>query len=420
MSMPLLVMKFGGTSVADLDRIANAAQKVQREVERGYDVIVIVSAMSGKTNEMVGWVEKTSPLYDAREYDAVVSSGENVTAGLMALRLQEMGIAARSWQGWQVPINTTSAHGAARFVSIPRENMDAKFAEGFKVMVVAGFQGVSAEGRITTLGRGGSDTTAVAFAAAFGAERCDIYTDVDGVYTTDPRITDKARKLEKIAFEEMLELASLGAKVLQTRSVELAMRYKVRLRVLSSFEDTDETSGTLVCDEDEIMESKVVSGVAYSRDEAKMTLVKVEDRPGIAAAIFGPLADAGVNVDMIVQNISELDDPTDKRAYTDMTFSLPTNQVERARKAMEEAKAAGKFAYGNLVTDTDVAKISVVGIGMRSQVGVAAKMFAALAAENVNIKVISTSEIKISVLIDRKYMELAVQALHDTFELEKA
>jgi aspartate kinase len=418
--MPLLVMKFGGTSVADLDRIANAAQKVQREVERGYDVIVIVSAMSGKTNELVGWVEKTSPLYDAREYDAVVASGENVTAGLMALRLQEMGIPARSWQGWQVPINTTSAHGSARFMSIPADNISAKFAEGFKVAVVAGFQGLSAEGRITTLGRGGSDTTAVAFAAAFGAERCDIYTDVDGVYTTDPRICDKARKLDKIAFEEMLELASLGAKVLQTRSVELAMRYKVRLRVLSSFEDTDETSGTLVCDEDEIMESKVVSGVAYSRDEAKMTLVKVEDRPGIAAAIFGPLAEAGVNVDMIVQNISELDDPSDKRAYTDMTFSLPTNQVERARKAMEEAKVAGKFTYGKLVTDTDVAKISVVGIGMRSQVGVAAKMFAALAAENVNIKVISTSEIKISVLIDRKYMELAVQALHDVFELDKA
>jgi aspartate kinase len=389
-------------------------------VERGYDVIVIVSAMSGKTNELVGWVEKTSPLYDAREYDAVVASGENVTAGLMALRLQEMGIPARSWQGWQVPINTTSAHGSARFVSIPADNINAKFAEGFKVAVVAGFQGLSAEGRITTLGRGGSDTTAVAFAAAFGAERCDIYTDVDGVYTTDPRICDKARKLDKIAFEEMLELASLGAKVLQTRSVELAMRYKVRLRVLSSFEDTDETSGTLVCDEDEIMESKVVSGVAYSRDEAKMTLVKVEDRPGIAAAIFGPLAEAGVNVDMIVQNISELDDPSDKRAYTDMTFSLPTNQVERARKAMEDAKAAGKFAYAKLVTDTDVAKISVVGIGMRSQVGVAAKMFAALAAENVNIKVISTSEIKISVLIDRKYMELAVQALHDVFELDKA
>lgn len=418
--MPLLVMKFGGTSVADLARIENAAKKVRSEVERGYDVIVIVSAMSGKTNEMVGWVESTSKLYDAREYDAVVSSGENVTAGLMALRLQEMGVPARSWQGWQVPINTTAAHGAARFLSIPRENIDAKFAEGFKVAVVAGFQGLSPEGRITTLGRGGSDTTAVAFAAAFGAERCDIYTDVDGVYTTDPRISPKARKLDKIAFEEMLELASLGAKVLQTRSVELAMRYKVRLRVVSSFEEVTDTSGTLVCDEDEIMESKVVSGVAYSRDEAKMTLLKVEDRPGVAAAIFGALADAGVNVDMIVQNISELDDPADKRAYTDMTFSLPTNQVDRAKKAIDEATAAGKFAYSELVTDSDVAKVSVVGIGMRSQVGVAAKMFAALAAENVNIKVITTSEIKISVLIDRKYMELAVQALHDTFELEKA
>ncbi len=418
--MPLLVMKFGGTSVADLARIENAAKKVRAEVERGYDVIVIVSAMSGKTNEMVGWVEQTSKLYDAREYDAVVASGENVTAGLMALRLQEMGIDARSWQGWQVPINTTSAHSAARFVSIPRENIDRKFAEGFKVAVVAGFQGVSPEGRITTLGRGGSDTTAVAFAAAFNAERCDIYTDVDGVYTTDPRISPKARKLDKIAFEEMLELASLGAKVLQTRSVELAMRYKVRLRVVSSFEEVDENSGTLVCDEDEIMESKVVSGVAYSRDEAKMTLLKVEDRPGVAAAIFGTLADAGVNVDMIVQNISELDDPTDKRAHTDMTFSLPTNQVDRAKKAIEDASAAGKFVYTTLVTDSDVAKVSVVGIGMRSQVGVAARMFEALAAENVNIKVITTSEIKISVLIDRKYMELAVQALHDTFDLDKA
>ncbi|MCF1708539.1 aspartate kinase [Tabrizicola sp. J26] len=415
--MPLLVMKFGGTSVADLGRIKNAALKVKREVERGYDVIVIVSAMSGKTNELVGWVEQTSPLFDAREYDAVVSSGENVTAGLMALTLQEMDIPARSWQGWQVPILTTSAHSAARFIDIPRENIDAKFAEGFKVAVVAGFQGVSAEGRITTLGRGGSDTTAVAFAAAFAAERCDIYTDVDGVYTTDPRITSKARKLEKIAFEEMLELASLGAKVLQTRSVELAMRYKVRLRVLSSFEDTDENSGTLVCDEDEIMESKAVSGVAYSRDEAKMTLVKVQDRPGIAAAIFGPLAEAGVNVDMIVQNISEL---ADGGAYTDMTFSCPTNQVMRAQKAMEDARASGAVNYADLVVDTDVAKISVVGIGMRSHAGVAATMFKALAAENINIKVITTSEIKISVLVDRKYMELAVQALHDAFQLEKA
>ena len=418
--MPLLVMKFGGTSIADLDRIANAAAKVKREVERGYDVIVIVSAMSGKTNELVGWVEGTSRLYDAREYDAVVASGENVTAGLMALRLQEMGVPARSWQGWQVPINTTAQHSAARFVSIPRANIDAKFAEGMKVAVVAGFQGVGPDGRITTLGRGGSDTTAVAFAAAFAAERCDIYTDVDGVYTTDPRISSKARKLEKIAFEEMLELASLGAKVLQTRSVELAMRYNVRLRVLSSFEDTDESSGTLVCDEDEIMESKVVSGVAYSRDEAKITLVTVEDRPGISAAIFQPLADAGVNVDMIVQNISERDYEDHPGAVTDMTFSCPVNQVERARKAMEDARAKGLIAYDELAVDSDVAKVSVVGIGMRSHAGVAARMFKALADENINIKVIATSEIKISVLIDRKYMELAVQALHDAFELEKA
>ncbi len=418
--MPLLVMKFGGTSVADLARIENAAKKVQAEVARGYDVIVIVSAMSGETNKLVGYVEGTSKLYDAREYDAIVSSGENVTAGLLALRLQEMDIAARSWQGWQVPINTTSAHSSARFMSIPRENIDAKFAEGFKVAVVAGFQGVSAEGRVTTLGRGGSDTTAVAFAAAFGAERCDIYTDVDGVYTTDPRITSKARKLDRIAFEEMLELASLGAKVLQTRSVELAMRYKVRLRVLSSFEDTDETSGTLVCDEDEIMESKVVSGVAYSRDEAKVTLVRVEDRPGIAAAIFGPLAEAGVNVDMIVQNISEVEVGSAKGATTDMTFSCPTNQVARAQKAMEDAVAAGTITYDGIVVDSDVAKISVVGIGMRSHAGVAATMFKALSKENVNIKVIATSEIKISVLIDRKYMELAVQALHDAFGLDKA
>ncbi|WP_022702782.1 aspartate kinase [Pseudorhodobacter ferrugineus] len=415
--MPLLVMKFGGTSVADMARIKNAALKVKREVERGYDVIVIVSAMSGKTNELVGWVESTSPLYDAREYDAVVSSGENVTAGLMALTLQEMDVPARSWQGWQVPINTTSAHASARFKSIPADNINAKFAEGFKVAVVAGFQGVSPEGRITTLGRGGSDTTAVAFAAAFNAERCDIYTDVDGIYTTDPRITNKARKLDKIAFEEMLELASLGAKVLQTRSVELAMRYKVRLRVLSSFEDTDENSGTLVCDEDEIMESKVVSGVAYSRDEAKITLVTVADRPGIAAAIFGPLSEAGVNVDMIVQNISE---KGDVGAVTDMTFSCPVNQVARACKAMEDAKTAGHINFEELNVDSDVAKISVVGIGMRSHAGVAATMFKALSSENVNIKVISTSEIKISVLIDRKYMELAVQALHDAFELEKA
>ena len=411
--MPILVMKFGGTSVANLDRIKRAAKRVGVEVAKGYDVIVIVSAMSGKTNELVGWVEETSPLFDAREYDAVVSSGENVTAGLMALTLQEMDVPARSWQGWQVPVQTTDAHANARIEDIPPENIKAKFAEGMRVAVVAGFQGISPEGRITTLGRGGSDTTAVAFAAAFDAERCDIYTDVDGVYTTDPRISQKARKLDKIAFEEMLELASLGAKVLQTRSVELAMRYNVKLRVLSSFEEQSDEAGTLVCDEEEIMESNVVSGVAYSRDEAQMTLVSVADRPGIAAAIFSPLADAGVNVDMIVQNIAE-----DGR--TDMTFSLPTNQVARAERAMNEAKEAGELNFHDLVANEEVAKISVVGIGMRSHAGVAAKMFETLHREGINIKVITTSEIKISVLIDRKYMELAVQALHDAFELEKA
>ncbi len=411
--MPILVMKFGGTSVANLDRIRRAAKRVGLEVAKGYDVIVIVSAMSGKTNELVGWVNETSPLYDAREYDAVVSSGENVTAGLMALTLQEMDVPARSWQGWQVPLKTTSAHGQARIEEIPTDNLMDKFGEGMRVAVVAGFQGISPEGRITTLGRGGSDTTAVAFAAAFDAERCDIYTDVDGVYTTDPRISDKARKLDKIAFEEMLELASLGAKVLQTRSVELAMRYNVKLRVLSSFEEPSDEAGTLVCDEEEIMEDKVVSGVAYSRDEAKMTLVSVEDRPGIAAAIFGPLADAGINVDMIVQNISD-------EGTTDMTFSCPTDQVKRAEKALNDAKAAGTIGFEEIIADTNVAKISVVGIGMRSQPGVAAKMFKVLSNEGINIKVIATSEIKISVLIDRKYMELAVQALHDAFELEKS
>ncbi|WP_347857830.1 aspartate kinase [Planktomarina temperata] len=411
--MPRLVMKFGGTSVANLDRIRNAAERVRLEVAKGYDVIVIVSAMSGKTNELVGWVNETSALYDAREYDAVVSSGENVTAGLMALTLQEMDIPARSWQGWQVPVQTTSAHANARIEAIPSANLDEKFAQGMRVAVVAGFQGVSPEGRITTLGRGGSDTTAVAFAAAFDAERCDIYTDVDGVYTTDPRIASKARKLDKIAFEEMLELASLGAKVLQTRSVELAMRFNVRLRVLSSFEDPSDTAGTLVCAEEEIMESNVVAGVAYSRDEAKMTLISVADRPGIAAAIFGPLSEAGVNVDMIVQNISE-----DGR--TDMTFSCPTDQVLRAEKAMQTAKDEGTINYHDLVADEAVAKVSVVGIGMRSHAGVAAQMFRALHREGINIKVITTSEIKISVLIERKYMELAVQTLHDAFELEKA
>ena len=411
--MPVLVMKFGGTSVATLDRIKRAAKRVGVEVTKGYDVIVIVSAMSGKTNELVGWVNETSPMYDAREYDAIVSSGENVTAGLMALTLQEMDVPARSWQGWQVPVKTTSAHAVARIEEILNDNIMGSFGNGMRVAVVAGFQGVSPEGRITTLGRGGSDTTAVAFAAAFDAERCDIYTDVDGIYTTDPRVCKKARKLDRIAFEEMLELASLGAKVLQTRSVELAMRYKVKLRVLSSFEEQSDEAGTLVCAEEEIMESNVVAGVAFSRDEAKMTLISVADRPGIAALIFTALSDAGVNVDMIVQNISE-------EGRTDMTFSCPTDQVARAEAAMAEAKTTGTINFAELIADTEVAKVSVVGIGMRSHTGVAAKMFQVMSAEGINLKVITTSEIKISVLIDRKYMELAVQALHDAFELDKA
>ncbi len=410
--MPILVMKFGGTSVATLDRIRRAAKRVGREVAAGYEVIVIVSAMAGKTSELAGMVNETSPYFDAREYDCVVSSGENITAGLMALTLQQMDVPARSWQGWQVPLRTNSAHSVARIEEIPTENILAKFGEGMKVAVVAGFQGISPEARVTTLGRGGSDTTAVAFAAAFGAERCDIYTDVDGIYTADPRIAPKARKLKKIAFEEMLELASLGAKVLQNRSVALAMRFGVRLRVLSSFEDNNESAGTLVCAEEEIVENNVVAGIAYSRDEAKMTLISVADRPGIAAAIFGPLSEAGVNVDMIVQNISE-------EGRTDMTFSCPVDQVARAEKSMLAAKERGEINFHDLVADQDVAKVSVVGIGMRSHAGVAAQMFKSLSDEGINIKIITTSEIKISVLIDRKYMELAVQALHDAFGLEK-
>ncbi|MDA8812352.1 aspartate kinase, partial [Amylibacter sp.] len=346
---------------------------------------------------------------------SVVSSGENITSGLMALRLQEMGVPARSWQGWQVPVQATGHHESARIDAIPTDNLNKSFDSGHKVAVIAGFQGVMDDGRIATLGRGGSDTTAVAFAAAVNAVRCDIYTDVDGIYTTDPRIVSEARKLNNISYEEMLELASLGAKVLQTRSVELARSYKIPLRVLSSFEeDISENIGTMVCQEKDIMENiKAVKGVAYSRDEAKLTLVSVADRPGVAAAIFVPLADAGVNVDMIVQNISE-------EGRTDMTFSCPVDQVIRAKKALTEAMSADLINYKELIADTLVAKISIVGNGMRSHAGVAAQMFEVLANEGVNIRVITTSEIKVSVLVDRKYMELAVRALHDAFELENA
>ncbi|MEO1467661.1 MAG: aspartate kinase [Pseudomonadota bacterium] len=408
-------MKFGGTSVADMTRIRAAATRVTGEVAAGHDVIVVVSAMAGETNRLVGLVEDAARgetanhagLYDTREYDAVVASGEQVTAGLMALALQEQGVPARSWQGWQLPIHTSAVHGAARIERIETGRIDAKFGEGLHA-VVSGFQGLGPDGRIATLGRGGSDTSAVALAAAFGAERCDIYTDVDGVYTTDPRIERRARKIGRIGYEEMLELASLGAKVLQVRSVELAMRHNVRLMVRSSFSDGE---GTLVCREEELMEQNVVTGVAHSRDEAKLTLLKVPDRPGVAASIFGPLSEAHVNVDMIVQNIGA-------DGMTDMTFSCALGEVEKARAALEAAREA--IGYQTMVVDDAVAKVSVVGIGMRSHAGVAQKMFAALAAENVNIKVITTSEIKVSVLIDRKYMELAVQALHDAFDLAEA
>ncbi len=403
-------MKFGGTSVADLSKMKGAALRVQAEVESGNQIILIVSAMAGTTDDLIGRVGQISSLYDAREYDAIVSSGETVTAGLMALILQSMGINSRSWQGWQIPINTTDDHSNARIRKIETGNLIEKFASGMQVAVVAGFQGVSDNSRITTLGRGGSDTTAVALAAAFKAKRCDIYTDVDGVFTTDPRITPNAQKLEKISYEEMLELASLGAKVLQTRSVELAMSYKVRLRVLNSF---GSGSGTLVCDEEDIMEKRIVSGITFSKDEAKLTVVGVKDKPGMAGNVFDCLAKASINVDMIIQNISE-------DGLTDVTFSCPTSQVGVAKKALEQGKSTNNFNYSKLVEDKQVAKISIVGIGMRSHSGVAQTMFKTLGKENINIKVISTSEIKISVLIDRKYLELAVQSLHEAFGLEKA
>jgi aspartate kinase len=382
-------------------------------LSKGNEIIVVVSAMAGQTNDLTKKVESIGPLYDAREYSAVVSTGENVTSGLLAIMLQQMSINARSWQGWQIPINTSDEHSAARVLNIDTINLLKKFAEGMEVAVVSGFQGLGPDGRITTLGRGGSDTSAVALAAAFKAERCDIFTDVDGVYTTDPRVCNKARKLDKISYEEMLELASLGAKVLQTRSVELATRYKVRLRVLSSFiKEFDEKKGTLVCSEGEIVENKVIAGVAFSRDEAKLTVTGIEDRPGIAANIFGKLADQSVNVDMIVQNVSE-------NGLTDMTFSCPVDQVARAKEALKKDVKKNILNYRQLLIDEEIAKVSIVGIGMKTHAGIAKMMFESLAKESINIIVISTSEIKISVLINRKYLELAVQTLHDTFELEK-
>jgi len=404
--MALIVMKFGGTSVGDIERIQSVAKRVKAEVDAGNQVAVVVSAMSGVTNQLVDHVTSITPLYDTREYDVVVSSGEQVTAGLLALALQNLDVPARSWMGWQMPVSTDSAHGKARIMGIESEQVLKRLTSG-EVAVVPGFQGVGSDNRVTTLGRGGSDTSAVALAAALGADRCDIYTDVDGVYTTDPRIVSKARKLDKVTFEEMLEMASLGAKVLQTRSVEVAMKHGVRLQVRSSFSDQP---GTLVVNEDEIVEQELISGIAYSRDEAKITLIGVLDTPGIAAKIFGPLADASINVDMIVQNVSE-----DGKS-TDLTFTVTKADLERAVETVRTH--ASEFGYRDLLSDANVAKISVIGVGMRSHAGIAQRMFQALADKGINIQVISTSEIKVSVLIPEEYTELAIRSLHTAYGLD--
>jgi len=418
--MALLVMKFGGTSVADLDRIRNVACHVKREVDQGHQCAVVVSAMAGQTNQLVEWTRQAAPLHDAREYDVVVASGEQVTCGLLAIVLQSMGVAARSWLGWQIPIYTDNAHGVARISGVSADNLRERLASG-EVAVIAGFQGISPNNRVTTLGRGGSDTSAVAVAAGLRADRCDIYTDVDGVYTTDPRIVPKAQRLERISYEEMLEMASLGAKVLQTRSVELAMVQRVPVQVRSSFDEPESCpalgkgeagTGTLVCDEEDILEQRVVSGIAYAKDEAKVTLLHVADKPGIAAKVFGPLAEANINVDMIVQNVSH-----DGR-FTDMTFTVPAADLDRTLQVLEKAK--DHIGYSDLRGSTDIVKVSVIGVGMRSHAGVAAQMFQALADKGINIEAISTSEIKISVLIDAAYAELAVRMLHTLYGLDAA
>jgi aspartate kinase len=416
--MSRLVMKFGGTSVADIDRIRNVARHVRREVDAGHEVAVIVSAMAGATNKLVDYCRQTSVLHDAREYDTIVASGEQVTSGLLAIALQAIGVNARSWQGWQIPILTSNAHGSARIDGIDGSEIVKRFKERKEVAVVAGFQGIHKDtGRITTLGRGGSDTSAVAIAAAIKADRCDIYTDVDGVYTTDPRVVPKARRLDRIAFEEMLEMASLGAKVMQVRSIELGMVHRVRLFVRSSFDKPEDIDphgsppGTLICDEEEILEQQTVTGIAFSKDEAQISIRRVEDKPGVAAAIFGPLAEANINVDMIVQNVSA-DGKT-----TDLTFTVPAADFERAKDTI--SKAQKQIGFGRLDSANDVTKVSVIGIGMRSHAGVAAQAFKALADRGINIRAITTSEIKFSVLIDAAFTELAVRTLHSLYGLDK-
>ena len=411
--MARLVMKFGGTSLANLERIRNVARHVKREIDAGAEVGVVVSAMSGKTNELAAWCEAAAPLYDPSEYDAIVASGELVTAGLLAIVLKDMGLTARSWQGWQIPILTDAAHGSARILEVDGAAVLAGFRRG-EAAIVAGFQGLHRPtNRVTTLGRGGSDTSAVALAAAIAADRCDIYTDVDGVYTTDPRIVPRARRLERVAFEEMLEMASLGAKVLQVRSVELAMMHKVKTFVRSSFDDPAKpNSGTLICDEEDIVEQQIVTGIAFSTDEAQITLRRVADKPGVAAAIFVPLAEANINVDMIIQVVS--DDTT----TTDITFTVPTAEFLRAKAILEERRAA--IGYSSLQGAQDVVKVSAIGVGMRSHAGVAARAFKALAEKGINIRAITTSEIKFSVLIDAAYTELAVRTLHSLYGLDAA
>jgi aspartate kinase len=408
-----IVLKFGGTSVADLDRITRAAHKIKAELDRGHQVAVVVSAMAGATNKLIEQCSGISPLFDSREYDVVVATGEQITAGLTALALQKLGVNARSWLGWQIPIRTDDVHAKARILAIDTEELERRMVDG-EVPVVSGFQGLSDRNRITTLGRGAGDLSAVAMAAALKADRCDIYTDVDGVYTTDPRIVTKARKLNKITYEEMLELASQGAKVLQTRSVELAMNHRVRLQVLSSFAEQvgSDLPGTLVVDEDEIVEQEIVTGIAYSRDEAKVTLMGVADNPGVAASIFGPLTDAAINVDMIVQNVA----PDGKT--TDMTFTVSKADLQRAVSVLESAR--DQLNYQRIVADSNVVKLSVIGVGMRSHAGVAQRMFRALAEKAINIQVISTSEIKVSVLVAEEYTELALRSLHTVYGLDAA
>jgi aspartate kinase len=419
--MSFLVMKFGGTSVANVERIRNVARHVKREVDADNKAAVVVSAMAGVTNQLVSWVREASPLHDAREYDAIVATGEQVTAGLLAIVLQSMGISARSWQGWQIPIITDNAHGVARIKDVPGDKIRARL-EQREVAVITGFQGIEPDrNRISTLGRGGSDTSAVAVAVAVQADLCDIYTDVDGVYTADPRIVPRASRLPKVSYEEMLEMASLGSRVLQTRSVELAMVHRMRVRVLSSFVAPDAVAaarpetwdeiGTTICSEDEIVEQRVVSGIAYAKDEAKVSLIRVEDKPGVAASIFGPLAEANVNVDMIVQNTSS------DGKHTDMTFTVRESDLDRTLEVLQAAKK--DIGYFEVRSSCDVAKVSVIGVGMRSHAGVAAQMFKALAQRGINILAITTSEIKISVLIDAAYAELAVRTLHALYELGK-